>query len=64
MKEKTLFHSASLFQEEISACAVVHKRYVMDAWDRVQPIILLPPIMGMSFMLVALTRLIVSKPKH
>ena len=54
----------SLFQEQISACAVVHMRYVMDACDRVRPIILLPPIMGTSFVLVALTRLIVSKPKH
>ena len=54
----------SLFREEISACAAVHKRYVMDACDRVRPIILLLPMMGTSFVLVALTRLIVSKPKH
>ena len=54
----------TLFWEEISACAVVHTRYVMDACDRVRPLILLPPIMGTSFVLVALTRLIVSKPKH
>ena len=54
----------SLFQEEIGACAAVHTHYVMDTCDRVQPLILLPPMMGMSFMLVTLTRLIVSKPKH
>ena len=53
-----------IVQEEISACAAFHMRYVMDACDRMQPIILLPPVMGMSFVLVALTRLIVSKPKH
>ena len=55
---------SSLFQEEISACAVVHKCYVMNACDRVRPIILLPLIMGTSFVLVMLTRLIISKPKH
>ena len=54
----------SLFLEEISACAAVHMRYVMDACDRVRPVILLPPKMGTSFVLVALTRLIVSKSKH
>ena len=54
----------SLFQEEISASAAVHMRYVMDACNRVRPIILLPPMMGTSFLLVALTRLIVSKSKH
>ena len=54
----------SLFQEEISACAAVHTCYVMDACDHVQPIILLPPMMGTSFALVALTRLIISKPKY
>ena len=31
---------ASPFREEISACAVVHTRYVMDVRDRVRPIIL------------------------
>ena len=56
--------TSSLFREKISACAAVHTRYVMDACDRVRPIILLPPMMGTSFVLVALTRLIVSKPKH
>ena len=54
----------SLFWEEISACAAVHTRYVMDAYDCVRTIILLPPMMGTSFVLVVLTRLIVSKPKH
>ena len=54
----------SLFREEIGACAVVQTRYVMDACNCVRPIILLPPILGMSFVLLALTRLIVSKPKH
>ena len=55
---------SSLFREEISACAAVHTCYVMDACDRVCHIILLPLIMGMSFVLVVLTRLIISKPKH
>ena len=54
----------SLFRGEISACAAVYTRYVMDACNRVRPIILLPPMMGASFVLVALTRLIISKPKH
>ena len=54
----------SLLQEEISACAAAHMHYVMDMCNCVQPIILLPPMMGTSFMLVALTRLIVSKPKN
>ena len=57
-------YSISLFRGEISACAAVHTRYVMDTCDCVRPIILLPPVMGTSFVLVALTRLIVSKPKH
>ena len=54
----------SLFRKEISACAAVHMRYVIDACDCVRPIILFPPMMGTSFMLIALTRLIISKPKH
>ena len=54
----------SLFWEEISACAPVHTCYVMDVCDPVGAIILLPPMMGTSFMLVMLTRLIISKPKH
>ena len=54
----------SLFREEISACTAVHTRHVMDACDRVRPTILLPPMMGTSFVLVALTGLIVSKLKH
>ena len=59
-----LYGLHSMFREEISACASVHTRYVMDACNSVRPIILLPPMMGTSFVLVALTRLIVSKPKH
>ena len=54
----------SLFVEEISACAAVHTCYIMDVCNHVWPIILLPPMMGMSFVLVALTRLIFSKPKY
>ena len=59
-------HVCSLFWEEISACAAVHGLWMqfMDTCHRVRSIILLPPIMGMSFVLVKLTRLIVSKPKH
>ena len=33
-------HGYSLFQEEISACAAVHVRYVMGAYDRVRSIVL------------------------
>ena len=40
----------SLFWEEISASTAVHTRHVMDACDRVRPIILLPPMMGMCFL--------------
>ena len=54
----------SLFWEEISACAAVHMHYVMEMCNGVQSMILLHPMMGMSFRLVALTRLIVSEPKH
>ena len=54
----------SLFREEISACATVHTRYIMDACDRVRSIILLPPMMGTSFVLVAPTRLTVSELRH
>ena len=54
----------SLFQEEISACAAVHTCYVMDACNQVQSIILLPCMMGTSFLLVELKRLIVSESKH
>ena len=54
----------SLFREEINACAAVHTRYVMDACDCLWPIIFLPPMMRMSFLLVVLTRLIVREPKH
>ena len=55
---------SSLFWEEISAYATVHMRYVMDVCDCVWYIILLPPMMAMPFVLVALTRLVVSKAKH
>ena len=54
----------SLFWKEISACAAVHTHYVMDAYDRVRSIIVLLPMMGTSFVLVALTRLIVSGLRH
>ena len=54
----------SLFWEEISACATVHTCYVISVCDRVQSIILLSRMVGMSFMPVMLTRLNVSKPKH
>ena len=50
--------------EEISACARVHKRYVMDTSDHVQFIILLPHMAAMSFLLVVLARLNVGGPKH
>ena len=51
----------SLFWEEISACAAVQTHCVMDACGRV---ILLPPMMGTSFVLVMLTKLIVSELRH
>ena len=54
----------SLFQEEISACAAVHRHHVMDVCNCAQSIILLSPMIGMSFMLVVLSRLIVSEPKQ
>ena len=54
----------SLFWQEISACAAVHTCYVIDACNRVPYIILLPPMIGTSFVLVALTRLILSELKH
>ena len=57
-------HIYSLFREEISACAAVHARYVMDVCNHVRSIILLPSMMGMSFVLVVVTGLIVSEPKH
>ena len=63
-QENILNTKYSLFWEEICACAAVHTRYVMDVCDHVRPIILLPPMMGTSFVLAVLTRLIVSKPKH
>ena len=54
----------SLFWEEIRAFVAVHARYVMDARHRVRSIILLPPVMGTSFVLVALTKLIFSELNH
>ena len=54
----------SLFREEINSCAAVHTRYLMDTCDRVRSIFFLSPMMGMSFLFVALTRLIVTEPKH
>ena len=47
-----------VLREEISACAVVHTRYVVDACD--------PQFFcdGMSFVPVALKRLNVSEPEH
>ena len=60
----TKYGKYSLFQEETSGCAVIHTCYIMDVCDRVRSILLLPPMMGMSFVLVVLTRLIVSEPKH
>ena len=54
---------SSLFQEEISACAAVHMCYVMDVCDCVWYIIILPCMMGKSFILWELTRLNVSEPK-
>ena len=47
-----------LFREETSACVAVQTCYVVDACDHVWSIILLA-----SFVLVTLTRLIVSEPK-
>ena len=38
--------------------------YVMDMCDLVQSIILLPHMVGMSFVLVVLTRLNFSQPEH
>ena len=40
---------------------VLHTHYVMDVCNLMQPIILLPPRMGMLFMLVMLTRLFLSE---
>ena len=54
----------SLFWEEISACAAVHTSFVMDACDHVRSIILLPPMIGRSFVLVTLTRSIVIELRH
>ena len=53
-----------LFGEEISTCGVVHTCYVVDAWDLVRSMFLLPCMVGTSFVLVALTRLNVSEPEH
>ena len=48
----------SLFWEEISVCAAVHVCYVMDVCDCMESIILLPPMMRTSFVLI------VSELKH
>ena len=56
--------SSSLFREEINAFEAVHTRSVVDACDSVQSIILLHHMMGTALLLVLLTRLIVSEPKH
>ena len=53
-----------VFWGEISVCAAVHTCYVINMCDRVQSIILLSRMVGMSFMPVMLTRLNVSKPEH
>ena len=53
-----------LFREEISAIGTVLTRYAMDACNRLRSIILLPRMMGMSFVLVALTKMNVSEPEH
>ena len=54
-------HFNSQFWEEISTCVAGHMRYVMDTCDHVQSIILLPRMVGKSFMLVALRKLNVNK---
>ena len=45
----------SLFRKEISSCAAVHMLWMCA---------ILPPMMDTSFVLLTLTRLIVSEPKH
>ena len=61
---KKIQKDTTLFWEEISACATFHTSYVMNKCDHVQSIILLPGVMGMSFMLVMLPRLNVSELEH
>ena len=51
----------SLFREEISACAAVPMHYVMEVCNCVRSIILMPCMVGTSFVLVAITRLSVSE---
>ena len=58
------FILTELFVREISACAAVHTCYVMGACNRVRSIILLPRMVGTSFVLVALTGLNISEPEH
>ena len=41
-RAQNMVRMCSLFLEEITACAAFHMRYVIDACDRVQSIILLP----------------------
>ena len=58
-------HQCSVcFWEEIKACAAVCKCYVMNACNFVQSIILLPHMVGTSFVIVALKRLNVSELKY
>ena len=57
----TIFGKHSLFGEEISTRAAVHMHYVLCVCNDVRSIILLLPMMEMSFVLVMLTRLLVSK---
>ena len=40
--------------QTMGACAAIHTRYVMYMCSHVGSIILLPPMMGMSFVLVSL----------
>ena len=57
------FSKYSLFQEEISACVAVHMHYDIDVYNCVWSIILLPHMVGMPFVLFALTKLKVSELK-
>ena len=58
------YFTSRLFQEDISACVAVHMCYVIDTCYHVLSIILLPDMMGLSFVLVALTELNVSEPEQ
>ena len=54
----------SLFWEEISVCALVCLHYVMGTYDKSEIHNSFANYDGNSFVLVALTRLIVSEPKY